>query len=96
MKHVYLVSYDIADDKRWRRIFKVLKGYGDSVQLSVFVCVLTPEQKVSLLSDTLSIINQDQDKLLIADLGPQNGRGGERLQTFGQKMFLGASGPIII
>lgn len=96
MKHVYLVAYDIPDEKRWRKIFKILKGYGDSIQLSVFLCVLTAEQKVNLMSDTLAIINQDQDKLLIADLGRQDGRGDNRLQMFGQKMFYGALGPIIL
>ncbi len=96
MKHVYLVSYDIADDKRWRKIFKVLKGYGDPVQLSVFLCALTREQKVGLLSNLLSIINQNQDKLLIADLGLEDGRGDRRLEIFGQKISYGASGPIIL
>jgi CRISPR-associated protein Cas2 len=32
----HLVSYDIREPKRWRRVYKLLKGYGRSVQYSVF------------------------------------------------------------
>ena len=37
MEHLFIISYDIADPKRWRRVFRVMKGYGAWLQLSVFV-----------------------------------------------------------
>jgi len=37
-EHLYIVTYDIRDPKRWRRIFKIMNGYGEWVQLSVFQC----------------------------------------------------------
>ena len=40
----YLVCYDIRDAKRWRCCFKLLKGYGESLQYSVFRCRLTRRQ----------------------------------------------------
>lgn len=40
----YLVCYDIRDAKRWRRCFTLLKGYGESLQYSVFRCRLTKRQ----------------------------------------------------
>ena len=40
----YLVCYDIRDPKRWRRCFSLLKGYGESLQYSVFRCRLTKRQ----------------------------------------------------
>ena len=40
-ERLYIVAYDIADPKRWRRVFKVMKGYGHWLQLSVFQCRLT-------------------------------------------------------
>ena len=40
----YLVCYDIRDPKRWRRCFKLLKGYGEGLQYSVFRCRLTKRQ----------------------------------------------------
>lgn len=36
----YLVCYDIRDAKRWRRCFRLLKGYDESLQYSVFRCRL--------------------------------------------------------
>jgi len=27
-EHAYVVAYDIADPKRWRRVFKTMKSYG--------------------------------------------------------------------
>ena len=35
-----LVSYDISDDKRRRKVCKILEGYGYRVQYSVFECDL--------------------------------------------------------
>src|SRR5690606_2499180 len=40
-EHLYLVTYDIRDDKRWRRVFKTMKGFGEWLQLSVFQCRLS-------------------------------------------------------
>lgn len=40
----YLVGYDIRDPKRWRRCFTLLKGYGESLQYSVFRCRLNKRQ----------------------------------------------------
>ena len=39
-EHLYIVTYDIADAKRWRAVFKLMHGYGEWLQLSVFQCRL--------------------------------------------------------
>jgi len=36
MKSFWLVSYDIADPKRLRKVAKFLEGYGQRIQYSVF------------------------------------------------------------
>ncbi|MBM7846596.1 CRISPR-associated endonuclease Cas2 [Herpetosiphon giganteus] len=41
---LYLISYDIAVDKRRTRIAKILEGFGQRVQYSVFECDLTAKQ----------------------------------------------------
>ena len=41
MKSPYLVCYDIADEKRLTRIYRLMKGRGLHIQYSVFYCVLT-------------------------------------------------------
>ena len=46
MRITYLVCYDIADDKRLRRVFKLCKNYGDHLQFSIFECDLSATEKV--------------------------------------------------
>ena len=35
-EHAYVVAYDIGDPKRWRRVFRLMQGYGRWLQLSLF------------------------------------------------------------
>jgi CRISPR-associated protein Cas2 len=48
----YLITYDIPCDKRRRKISKLLEGYGQRVQYSVFECVLT-DRKYQELKERL-------------------------------------------
>ena len=63
----YLVCYDIRDPKRWRRCFKLLKGYGEGLQFSVFRCRLTKRQ-VERLRWELEKELTAEDSLMIAFL----------------------------
>lgn len=47
-ERLFIVTYDIADQRRWRRVFKVMHGYGDWIQLSVFQCRLTRRRRAEL------------------------------------------------
>lgn len=38
----YIITYDISDDKRRKKVSDLLEGYGRRVQYSVFECVLEP------------------------------------------------------
>ena len=40
----YVISYDVPCDKRRQKIAKLLEGYGQRVQWSVFECCLRPDQ----------------------------------------------------
>jgi CRISPR-associated protein Cas2 len=42
MRSVYLVCYDVADDKRLRPVYQTLVGAGDPLQYAVFRCALAP------------------------------------------------------
>ncbi len=46
MRQSYLVCYDICDDKRLRKVFKVMRGFGDHLQYSVFECQFTSRDLV--------------------------------------------------
>ena len=67
--HLYMVVYDISDPKRWRRIFNVMNGYGEWLQLSVFQCRLTPRQHAELIALLDGIIHHDTDHVVLLDLG---------------------------
>ena len=43
-----IVSYDISDDKRRRKVATLMEGYGYRVQYSVFECSLTKRQMKKL------------------------------------------------
>lgn len=66
----YLVSYDLRDDRRWRRLYRLLHGYGEWLQLSVFQCRLSRRRLVQLEAALREIVNQGEDHVLIVDLGP--------------------------
>jgi CRISPR-associated protein Cas2 len=68
-EHLYVVAYDIGEPRRWRRVFKLVNGYGEWLQLSVFQCRLTPRRRAELAAALNALINHNQDHVLILDLG---------------------------
>ncbi len=69
-ERVYVVTYDIRDEKRWRRVFKLMKGYGQWLQLSVFQCRLTRRRHAELVALLDGVIKNNEDHLVLIDLGP--------------------------
>lgn len=69
-EHLFIVTYDVSDDKRWRRLFKLMHGYGEWLQLSVFQCRLTRSRQVELMGLIEAILHRDEDHLLMLDIGP--------------------------
>lgn len=68
-QRLYIVAYDIGDPKRWRRVFRVMKGYGEWLQLSVFQCHLTATRHAELVALLDGIIHHDEDHVLMFDFG---------------------------
>jgi CRISPR-associated protein Cas2 len=68
-EHLYIVTYDIADEKRWRAIYKLMHGYGEWLQLSVFQCRLTRLRAVELQARLVAILNASEDHVMIIDIG---------------------------
>lgn len=67
--HIFLVAYDIRDQKRWRRLFKLMHGYGDWLQLSVFQCRLSRKRHAELVALIDGLIHHDEDHVVLMDLG---------------------------
>ncbi len=69
-EHLYIVAYDIADQKRWRRIFKLMKGYGEWLQYSVFQCRLSRRRQAELVALLDGILHHKEDHVVLVDIGP--------------------------
>jgi len=67
---LYIVAYDIRDQKRWRRVFKVMQGYGEWLQLSVFQCRLSAKRHAELVALLDGIIQHDVDHVVLLEVGP--------------------------
>jgi len=79
----YIVSYDIMDPKRLHTVHKTMKGFGDPIHYSVFRCNLTDKGKVELMAALTEIVKHDQDRIMIVDLGPLEGRVEDRIDFIG-------------
>ena len=66
-KNWYLVCYDIRNQKRWRKAYKLLQGYGESVQFSIFRCWLSQRDREKLRWELEQILTQE-DKILLAGM----------------------------
>lgn len=94
-EHLYLITYDICDDKRLRRVHKLLKGYGEWVQLSVFQCRLSRRRLAELQQLLDGAIVDRQDHVLIMDLGPAD-QVKPRVISLGKTFDAVAREPIIV
>lgn len=63
----HLISYDVRDPKRLRRTAKLLEGYGERVQYSIFRVRVT-QHKLEKIRWELSEILLEEDNLLIIPL----------------------------
>ena len=83
MRTTYLVCYDIANDKRLRKVFKTCRNFGDHLQFSVFECDLNPAEKIELETTLSDIIHHDEDQIIFVALGPSEGRGERAISALG-------------
>jgi CRISPR-associated protein Cas2 len=83
MRTTYLVCYDIADEKRLRRVFKVCKNFGDHLQFSVFECDLSTTERLQLEQRLNEVIEPGEDQVLFVALGPAEGRGDRVITALG-------------
>ena len=65
-----LVTYDIADTEgvgasRLKRIADVCEKYGQRVQLSVFVCRLSPARLARLIGEVEDVMDRQRDSVIV-------------------------------
>ena len=71
-------------------------GYGEPWQYSVFHCFLKQIDMVRLQSDLNSIINNNEDQVLILDLGTSDIADRTAVTTLGKKLPPIQSGVLVI
>lgn len=64
-KNCYLICYDIRDPKRWRKAYKLLQGYGERIQYSIFRCWLSQRSREKLRWELEKILASEDNLLLI-------------------------------
>jgi CRISPR-associated protein Cas2 len=79
----YIVTYDICDDQRLRRVFKLMRGHGDHLQLSVFRCELSDRERIELMAKLTQEIKHDEDQVLFFPLGPAGGEKEQAILSLG-------------
>jgi len=84
MRNRYVVSYDICDAKRLRRVHRLMRGYGTPLQYSVFQCDLSQSERVLLIEALTPIIHHREDQVMLINLGPAQSRGCESIEVMGR------------
>lgn len=69
-QRLYFVSYDIGDARRLRAVYRLMKGFGQWVQYSVFQCRLSASEELRMLAELKDAVNVAEDHVLVVDLGP--------------------------
>jgi CRISPR-associated protein Cas2 len=82
-ERLYIVAYDIANPKRWRKVYSLMEGHGRWLQLSLFQCRLTARRRIALAARLEEIVVRDEDHVLILDLGPAD-RIDPRVESIGK------------
>jgi CRISPR-associated protein Cas2 len=82
-RHRFIVCYDVREPKRLRRTHETMTGYGDPLQYSVFVCDLSPAERILMEEAVAKVVKLSEDWVDIIDLGPARGRALRRIRRLG-------------
>ncbi|EMM80854.1 CRISPR-associated endoribonuclease Cas2 [Leptospira interrogans str. 2006001854] len=67
MKHWRLVSYDIREPKRLRRVAKIMEGFGERIQYSVFR-IYSTDKELEKLRWKLAKVTEEEDNIFYLTL----------------------------
>ena len=96
MRLAYVVAYDICDPKRWRRVYSVMREFGDRIQYSVFRCELSRRERAELIAALDPLINHKEDQVLLMLLGPPGGKNDRATTALGRPYSDPDRGPIVV
>ena len=84
----FVVTYDIAADKRRDKVAKALLDFGDRVQYSVFLCDLSDRERVRLRARLDPLLHHHHDQVLTIDLGPATHDPDQVISSLGKDFIL--------
>ena len=79
MRAKYLICYDISNERRLARVFKLMKGVGVHLQYSVFLCSFTWVELNDIKERLDKLIDQGKDDIRIYPLP-----SGAKVTVFGK------------
>lgn len=83
---VWLVCYDISDDKRRTKVYHLMRGAGDHLQYSVFRCVLSEVQLAELKAKVDLALDALEDQVMFVPLGPAASPRSWRMFALGRPL----------
>jgi len=96
VRHRFAVTYDISDDARLRKVFKVMKGYGRHVQYSVFICDLNEMGLAELKAMLDEVVHHVDDQVLFFAMGPTDGHGAAAIESLGRPYYERVREPVVV
>jgi len=60
---LYIIAYDIPDDRRRTKVHKILSGFGTWTQYSLFECFLSKKELVQLRAKLAKHLEDKQDSV---------------------------------
>jgi CRISPR-associated protein Cas2 len=96
VRRVCIVTYDISDPKRWRQVYRTMRGFGEHLQLSVFSCDLTPSQRIQMIAALENAIDGNEDQVLVIDLGPSQAQPIHRIEAVGRPLTVRDRGAVVL
>lgn len=95
MEHLYVVTYDIREPRRWRKVYQAMHSFGERLQLSVFQCRLGKERMLKMEDVLRKLVDQKEDHVVILDLGPAE-NVKPRVSSIGKGFEPVERGPVIV
>lgn len=95
MRRKYCVCYDVSDPHRCTKVYKLMLGYGDHIQYSVFLCDLSKIELLLMQQSLTDVLNLDEDRVLVIDIGLSES-AHKRVVTMGVSIHGGREPAIVI
>jgi len=81
-RQLYVVAYDIPSDRRRTKVHKILSGFGEWTQYSLFELFLSEKERILLISKLQPVLDPKEDSVRFY---PLCAACVKRVETIGSK-----------